>query len=832
MRPFSSDLPLTITLVVIAVIPWMHAWSNLPVRNWVSDSNSSGVSLVDGAEATSWASTGSGMQASFLLDDPHEMNTSFVLSSGTDSGQPYELLGSNNNRQWTTLINGIANVPDEQWVLESFPSHAFQYVRFRSLTDKATNWEVLVGREASVLEEVNALAPHDWGDVTDPQVILNMIDKAFDWEIRNETLRQDSTGWVNGAFYTGVSSLYYLTDDPKYRQAIIDKGEFANWILRLRTGGKDHYHADDHCLGQSWLDLYLKDSPETTYWIDDVKDRLDRVMADPKPGREDMDWCDALYMSPPNYPRMAAITGNSEYQSFIDNQWFDTTDHLYDRDFHLFYRDSRYFDDREPNGQPVFWSRGNGWVIGGIIRMLEWTPLDWPGRSDYIDLLGEMCASLASIQGEDGLWSSSLLYPEKYGLERETSGSAFFTYAMAWAVNQGILDAQTYGLVIERAWAGLATMLNEDGTIEFIQQVGAGPAANNGVYTDKDYGYGAFILAGVEMIRYFETAESTQKQLFAALSSPLFNGQSSDWSPVDTFESEYSWSISNDTQYNVNLQADPVDHDGSKVFSLNTGFRSSGRYRATKGIPAIADGATATMYQRFAYTNPEIDVLFGISDEAFVDDYNDYENGIRVRFDSNKLEARSGGSYIEIGQDLLQLDTWYEVWTVINNQADTYDVYLRGGSNYPHQILLESDIPFRNGNGSSIVSYSISYNAQYCEGSFYLDDVFIDTNGVNLSRPAGVRQSSYSHWSNIGKNALDGFKQVDIGTVQDDNFPYFYIWELREWVYFPAEQPSSEDYYVYAISSGRWLLFKRGIYAWNFVFDEGSWYWAGVKVTY
>ena len=41
---------------------------------------------------------------------------------------------------------------------------------------------------------------------------------------------------------------------------------------------------------------------------------------------------------------------------------------------HLYYRDSRYFDQREQNGAKVFWSRGNGWVLAGLARVLQYLP--------------------------------------------------------------------------------------------------------------------------------------------------------------------------------------------------------------------------------------------------------------------------------------------------------------------------------------------------------------------------------------------------------------------------------------------------------------------------
>ena len=60
-----------------------------------------------------------------------------------------------------------------------------------------------------------------------------------------------------------------------------------------------------------------------------------------------------------------------------------------------------------------------------------------------------MSAAMAAIQGSDGLWRTGLLDPDSYPLP-ENSGSAFFTYALAWGINHGILDRAEYEPVVEK----------------------------------------------------------------------------------------------------------------------------------------------------------------------------------------------------------------------------------------------------------------------------------------------------------------------------------------------------------------------------------------------
>ena len=61
------------------------------------------------------------------------------------------------------------------------------------------------------------------------------------------------------------------------------------------------------------------------------------------------------------------------------------------------------------------------------------------------------------VQGADGLWRSSLLDAAHYP-NPETTGSACFTYAIAYGINAGLLDATTYIPVVAAAWEGLANI--------------------------------------------------------------------------------------------------------------------------------------------------------------------------------------------------------------------------------------------------------------------------------------------------------------------------------------------------------------------------------------
>jgi len=154
---------------------------------------------------------------------------------------------------------------------------------------------------------------------------------------------------------------------------------------------------------------------------------------------------------------------------------------------------------RTSNGRKIFWSRGNGWVIAGIPRVLRYLPEDDPYYNRYVELFRTMAASIARVQGEDGLWRTNLADPDEYPMP-ETSGSAFFCYAMAWGVNNGVLEKQIYLPVVRKAWSGLVGAVSPEGKLGSVQVVSGWPEPVSPENT-HEYAVGAFLLAGSEVIK-------------------------------------------------------------------------------------------------------------------------------------------------------------------------------------------------------------------------------------------------------------------------------------------------------------------------------------------
>jgi rhamnogalacturonyl hydrolase YesR len=332
--------------------------------------------------------------------------------------------------------------------------------------------------------------------------IIGMMRKVCDWQLahmpdswlhptgRSITIR--ANGWIRATFFTGVMALWRMTKDPRYLDAAREWAESNRWLPGPRPR-----HADDHCACQAYAELCaILKNPKT---IAPTQATLQKLVSNPRPGRQDWWWCDALFMAPPAMIRLSALTDKKDLLDTMDAMWWDTTAHLFDETHKLFYRDAKYKRKRTAHGQKVFWSRGNGWVLAGIARVLPYLHRQDPRRRRYKALFRQMVDALVNSQHADGRWRTSLLDADEFP-SPETSGTGLLCFALAWGINDGILKKEWYMPVVKNAWYGLVESVDKNGRLGWVQLPGDSPAP----VLEKDtmeYGCGAFLLAGSEIVK-------------------------------------------------------------------------------------------------------------------------------------------------------------------------------------------------------------------------------------------------------------------------------------------------------------------------------------------
>ncbi|MHA7943611.1 glycoside hydrolase family 88/105 protein [Formosa sp. 3Alg 14/1] len=338
--------------------------------------------------------------------------------------------------------------------------------------------------------------------------------KALEWQEAHPIFALAPTDWTEGAYYIGVSRAHKTTQDMMYMAALKNQAYWNNWQTYSRL-----HHADDVAISYSYIYIGMNDKRPGFVNLEPTKKFLDAHLYEDDEWKAGTDksasgktilwwWCDALFMAPPVLNLYAKHTNQPKYRDEMHKYYMETYNQLYDKEERLFARDMRFVwkgtekDLKEPNGKKIFWSRGNGWVLGGLALLLDDMPNDYKHRPFYENLFKDMASRILELQPKDGLWRTSLLSPETYD-HGEVSGSGFYTFALAWGVNNGLLDRNKYEPAVKKAWKALADCQHEDGRVGWVQNIGASPEPAS-ADSWQNFGTGAFLMAGSEVLKLEE----------------------------------------------------------------------------------------------------------------------------------------------------------------------------------------------------------------------------------------------------------------------------------------------------------------------------------------
>lgn len=311
--------------------------------------------------------------------------------------------------------------------------------------------------------------------------------------------------WTRGVYYEGLMALYKLDPQKSYYDYSVAWGNSHKWGMR---NGVYTRNADDQCCGQTYIDLYLIDKQAVR--IQDIKMGMDSLVRSDK--KDDWSWVDALQMAMPVLAKLGVLYGDNRYfEKMYDMYAFSKNQHgdkgLYNPAEGLWWRD-KDFDPpyKTPSGANCYWSRGNGWALAALVRVLDVMPKNAPHRDEYLKDYLEMVNALLPLQRSDGFWNVSLTDSTDYG-GKELTGTALFTYGLAWGINHKILDKKKMAPSVSRAWNALMSeCVHPDGMLGYVQSTGKEPKDGQPVTFDKaanfeDFGLGCFLLAGSEVYK-------------------------------------------------------------------------------------------------------------------------------------------------------------------------------------------------------------------------------------------------------------------------------------------------------------------------------------------
>jgi unsaturated rhamnogalacturonyl hydrolase len=347
------------------------------------------------------------------------------------------------------------------------------------------------------------------------ETVLKIIDQVNTyWQTANPV--HGRAFWDNAAYHTGNMEAYALTKNEaykKYSEAWAIRNEWkgaksnnkAEW--KFSYGEKDDYvlFGDWQICFQTYIDLYNLEPNEQKIA------RAKEVMSYQVNTTENKYWwwADGLYMVMPVMTKMYKLTGDKIYLDKLHEYYTYANSIMYDAEEKIYYRDAKYVypKHKTASGKKDFWARGNGWVFAGLAKVLQDLPKDDVHYKEYVAKFKGMAATLKIYQQPEGHWTRSLMDTAQ-SPGYETSGTAFFTYAYLWGINNGYLEKATYQTTALKGWNYLQTIaLQPDGKIGYVQPIGE--RAIPGQVVDKNstanFGVGAFLLAACEMVRFSET---------------------------------------------------------------------------------------------------------------------------------------------------------------------------------------------------------------------------------------------------------------------------------------------------------------------------------------
>ncbi len=230
-------------------------------------------------------------------------------------------------------------------------------------------------------------------------------------------------------------------------------------------------------------------------------------------------WLDGLYMGSPFYAEYGVLFEEPAAINDVLQQFVLMEKHARDSDTGLLFHgwdESKIQDwaDPETGLSECFWGRGTGWYAMALVDVLDYVPVDHPGRQNLIGFLQILAGAVLAVQdATTGVWWQVLDKPGAAGNYLEASVSSMFVYALAKGIRKGYLDGAVLDAV-RKAYRGVTDTFissNADGTINLnsicrTAGLGYGRDGSYDYYVHREEvvsndgkGVGPFILASLEM---------------------------------------------------------------------------------------------------------------------------------------------------------------------------------------------------------------------------------------------------------------------------------------------------------------------------------------------
>jgi hypothetical protein len=200
------------------------------------------------------------------------------------------------------------------------------------------------------------------------------------------------------------------------------------------------------------------------------------------------------------------------------------------------------------------------------------------------------------------------------------------------------------------------------------------------------------------------------------------------------------WTAHQDT-----TNADIENISGNEALSYGwagtpTDFR--GVSRSLPDATVVDNTSTATIFFRLNSKSDIPNHSVGLGDKASTGtvDFADYETQLRIKQGTAAgtfaLDARNGGSFTSTLANGMALNTWYNIWMVVNQVTDKYDIYMNTGTSAAAagNKLNASPLSFRNGTAADLNTFLALAGSAPVDNAVRIDDL-VFLSGLDLTNP-------------------------------------------------------------------------------------------------
>ncbi len=163
---------------------------------------------------------------------------------------------------------------------------------------------------------------------------------------------------------------------------------------------------------------------------------------------------------------------------------------------------------------------------------------------------------------------------------------------------------------------------------------------------------------------------------------------------------------------------------------------SNGTDVAYRSTPDIAAGGLGTLYFEVYFNDILAGQSFGLTTSSGTAAA-DYVSQMSVNV-SGDFRIRDGGTTRDVDNVTLAADSWYQFWMTMDNSADTWELYVKGGAiSTQTQVTVvgsDSTFDFRTTPPDSISRFLLSRGGSG-NGTAVIDNIYLDSSAINLSTP-------------------------------------------------------------------------------------------------